>query len=153
MLNITRRSTQTIIIKTSSSYKTIRMASSNDQKPASMLGGHAQYAKGYVAETVGNMMGSKEWQESGQKTAKAGIDEMRVCCFPSLNCFAKYIYIYICCSGAYPREWWLMWWTTGSERTKSNRAWSEWAGWKDAAGCWQGGRVWGNERGWGREAK
>ncbi|PVH69667.1 hypothetical protein DL98DRAFT_564366 [Cadophora sp. DSE1049] len=49
---------------------------SNDNQ-ASMLGGHAQYAKGYVEETVGNLTGSKEWQESGKKDAEAGIGEMK----------------------------------------------------------------------------
>ena len=68
---------------------------SNDNQ-ASMLGGHAQYAKGYVEETVpllpfsvcmfsstdetqvGNITGSKEWQASGKKDAEAGIGEMKV---------------------------------------------------------------------------
>ncbi|KAH7355329.1 hypothetical protein BKA65DRAFT_425492 [Rhexocercosporidium sp. MPI-PUGE-AT-0058] len=49
---------------------------SND-KQASMIGGHAQYAKGYVEETVGNLIGSKEWQESGKTDAEAGIGEMK----------------------------------------------------------------------------
>lgn len=63
-----------------------------------MVGSHAQYAKGYVEETsertshkyrsktwdetdievVGNVTGSKEWQESGKKDAQEGIDEMKV---------------------------------------------------------------------------
>lgn len=63
-----------------------------------MVGGHAQYAKGYVEETskcspitktsllnipinmklVGNVTGSKEWQESGKKDAQEGINEMKV---------------------------------------------------------------------------
>lgn len=54
---------------------------SSDKSQASMLGGHAQYAKGYVEETVGNVTGSKEWQQSGKEDAKAGIDEMKVGCF------------------------------------------------------------------------
>jgi uncharacterized protein YjbJ (UPF0337 family) len=44
----------------------------------SMFNGHAQYAKGYVEETIGNVTGSKDWQESGQKDAQSGIDEMKV---------------------------------------------------------------------------
>ena len=48
-----------------------------------MLGGHAQFAKGYVEETIGNVTGSKEWQDSGKNDAKAGIEEMKVCCFLS----------------------------------------------------------------------
>jgi len=50
---------------------------SSDETPASMLSGHAQYAKGYVVETIGNVTGSKEWQESGKSDAQAGIDEMK----------------------------------------------------------------------------
>jgi len=42
-----------------------------------MLSGHAKYAKGYAEETIGNVTGSKEWQESGKNDAKAGIDEMK----------------------------------------------------------------------------
>lgn len=54
-----------------------RMASTNNSQP-SMLGGHAQYAKGYVEETVGNVTGSKEWQASGKADAESGIAEMKV---------------------------------------------------------------------------
>jgi len=43
-----------------------------------MLSGHAQYAKGYVEETIGNVTGNQEWQDSGKNDAKAGIDEMKV---------------------------------------------------------------------------
>jgi hypothetical protein len=43
-----------------------------------MLNGHAQYAKGYVEETIGNVTGSKEWQEGGKSDTQAGIDEMKV---------------------------------------------------------------------------
>jgi len=49
---------------------------SNNQP--SMVSGHAQYAKGYVEETIGNVTGSKEWQESGKKDTEAGIGEMKV---------------------------------------------------------------------------
>jgi hypothetical protein len=31
------------------------------------------------AGTVGNVTGSKEWQESGKKDAQEGINEMKVC--------------------------------------------------------------------------
>ncbi|TVY84668.1 hypothetical protein LSUE1_G000930 [Lachnellula suecica] len=50
------------------------MASNNQP---SMISGHATYAKGYAEETIGNVTGSKEWQESGKKDAQAGIDEMK----------------------------------------------------------------------------
>lgn len=51
------------------------MASNNNP---SIISGHAQYVKGYAAETIGNVTGNKEWQESGKQDAKAGIDEMKV---------------------------------------------------------------------------
>ena len=55
----------------------IRTMASND-KAASMIGGHAQYAKGYVSETIGNVTGSADWQESGKADQKEGIDSMKV---------------------------------------------------------------------------
>jgi hypothetical protein len=44
------------------------MSSNNDQ-PASLLSGHAQYAKGYVEETIGNVTGSEEWNQNGKDHA------------------------------------------------------------------------------------
>merc|ERR1711964_240098 len=56
----------------------IKMSAPNsNNNQASMIGGHAQYAKGYVEESIGNLTGSKEWQESGKKDAEAGIGEMK----------------------------------------------------------------------------
>ncbi|KAH8787668.1 hypothetical protein BGZ57DRAFT_755196 [Hyaloscypha finlandica] len=52
------------------------MSAPNTNTP-SMLSGHAQYAKGYTEETIGNVTGSKEWQESGKKDAQEGINEMK----------------------------------------------------------------------------
>jgi len=43
-----------------------------------LLSSHTQYAKGYAEETIGNLTGSKEWQESGKKDAKEGIEGMKV---------------------------------------------------------------------------
>ena len=51
--------------------------SSNTNEP-SLLSGHAQYAKGYVSETVGNVTGSTEWKESGKRDAQSGLEEMKV---------------------------------------------------------------------------
>lgn len=62
------------------------MASSNNNtntNEPSMIGGHAQYAKGYVEETIGNVTGNKEWTESGKKDSKEGIESMKVC--PSMS--------------------------------------------------------------------
>jgi len=53
-------------------------ANTNTNTNASMLSGHAQYAKGYAEETIGNVTGNQEWQNSGKNDAKAGIDEMKV---------------------------------------------------------------------------
>ncbi|KUJ06848.1 uncharacterized protein LY89DRAFT_768765 [Mollisia scopiformis] len=52
------------------------MSAPNASQP-SMVTGHAQYAKGYVEETIGNVTGSKEWQESGKKDTAEGISEMK----------------------------------------------------------------------------
>jgi uncharacterized protein YjbJ (UPF0337 family) len=58
--------------------------SSNTETPhptsngPSMIGGHAQYAKGYVESTIGNVTGNADWKESGEKDMQGGIGEMRV---------------------------------------------------------------------------
>jgi hypothetical protein len=53
------------------------MASNTSNEP-SIISRHAQYAKGYAEETICNVTGSKEWQESGKKDTQTGIDEMKV---------------------------------------------------------------------------
>jgi len=50
---------------------------SNNEKQASMLGGHIQYAKGVVEETIGKVTSSHPWQESGKQDTAAGIKEMK----------------------------------------------------------------------------
>jgi len=50
----------------------------NTNASPSLIAGHAKFAKGYAEETLGNVTGSKEWQESGKKDASAGIEEMKV---------------------------------------------------------------------------
>ncbi|PQE10153.1 csbD-like domain-containing protein [Rutstroemia sp. NJR-2017a WRK4] len=52
------------------------MSAPNSEQP-SMLAGHAQYVKGYVAETIGSVTGSKEWTESGKQNEQAGIATMK----------------------------------------------------------------------------
>jgi hypothetical protein len=49
------------------------------EQPPSLVGGHAQYAKGYVTEMVGKAMGNKEWEESEKRTTECGIEEMKGC--------------------------------------------------------------------------
>ena len=66
------------LTKLSFSTQTLKMSNNNTSNQPSMIGGHAQYAKGYAEETIGNVTGSKEWQDSGKKDAQAGIDEMKV---------------------------------------------------------------------------
>jgi uncharacterized protein YjbJ (UPF0337 family) len=51
---------------------------SSDATNPSLISGHAQYAKGAITETVGNVTGSQEWQESGKNDAQAGIEQMKV---------------------------------------------------------------------------
>lgn len=62
------------------SVKTIKMSAPNSNTPTNpgMVSGHAQYAKGYVEETVGKALGSKDWEDSGRKDSAAGIEEMKV---------------------------------------------------------------------------
>jgi uncharacterized protein YjbJ (UPF0337 family) len=58
----------------------------SDQPPtksSSIIGGHAQYAKGYVEETIGSVTGNQEWTEAGKKDEQEGIDAMRVSYFDS----------------------------------------------------------------------
>lgn len=50
-----------------------------------MVSGHAQYAKGCVEETVGKALGSKDWEESGEKDSAAGVEEMKVRPKPEKN--------------------------------------------------------------------
>ncbi|EHL00130.1 hypothetical protein GLAREA_10634 [Glarea lozoyensis ATCC 20868] len=43
----------------------------------SMIGGHAQYAKGYVESTIGSVTGNADWKQSGEKDMQGGIGEMK----------------------------------------------------------------------------
>lgn len=54
------------------------MSAPNSNSDASIVGGHAQYVKGYVNETIGNVTGSKEWADSGKQDQEGGIGEMKV---------------------------------------------------------------------------
>lgn len=47
-----------------------------------MVGGHVQYAKGYVESTIGNATGSAEWKESGERDMGEGVGVMKVCFYP-----------------------------------------------------------------------
>jgi uncharacterized protein YjbJ (UPF0337 family) len=53
--------------------------SSSPQRSASIVGGHAQFAKGYVYETIGNITGAESWKESGKRNILQGSEEMKVC--------------------------------------------------------------------------
>jgi hypothetical protein len=83
----TSLSTKSIHIKsfrTPTIHKQIHKMSGNAQTPhpssnePSMIGGHAQYAKGYVESTIGNVTGSADWKQSGEKDMQGGIGEMKV---------------------------------------------------------------------------
>ncbi|KAL3420013.1 hypothetical protein PVAG01_08512 [Phlyctema vagabunda] len=51
--------------------------STNNNNNPSLIGGHAQFAKGYVEEALGNATGSREWQESGKADSAQGIQAMK----------------------------------------------------------------------------
>lgn len=50
------------------------MSSNNN---ASLIGGHAQYAKGAVEEAIGNVTGSQNWKDSGAHDKQEATEKMR----------------------------------------------------------------------------
>ncbi|CCX10647.1 hypothetical protein FPQ18DRAFT_391857 [Pyronema domesticum] len=48
----------------------------NGRRP-SQVHGHIEYAKGVVSETIGSMVNSSSWQQSGESHKASGIAEMR----------------------------------------------------------------------------
>ena len=44
---------------------------------AGIAAGHAKYAQGAASETIGNVTGSAEWQQSGADTKAAATEEIR----------------------------------------------------------------------------
>ncbi|CAF1080061.1 unnamed protein product [Rotaria sp. Silwood1] len=48
-----------------------------DNNNASLLGGHAQYVKGAVEETIGNVTGSQAWKDSGAHDKQEATEKMR----------------------------------------------------------------------------
>jgi uncharacterized protein YjbJ (UPF0337 family) len=51
--------------------------SDNNNNHASLIGGHAQYMKGAVEETIGNITGSQAWIDSGVHDKQEATEEMR----------------------------------------------------------------------------
>ncbi|CCG81034.1 Putative uncharacterized protein [Taphrina deformans PYCC 5710] len=49
--------------------------SDNTQTPG-IIASHLGYAKGAAEETIGNLTGSKEWQQSGQTDQQTAKDDM-----------------------------------------------------------------------------
>ncbi len=49
----------------------------SDNNNASLIGGHAQYVKGAVEETIGNVTGSQAWKESGAHDKQEAVEKMR----------------------------------------------------------------------------
>lgn len=52
------------------------MTENNTSNP-SLLGGHIQYAKGAVEETIGNITGSQPWKDSGIHDKQEAVEKMR----------------------------------------------------------------------------
>ncbi|CAF1371207.1 unnamed protein product, partial [Rotaria sordida] len=48
-----------------------------DNNKSSLLGGHAQYVKGAVEETIGNVTGSQAWKDSGVHDKQEAAEKMR----------------------------------------------------------------------------
>jgi uncharacterized protein YjbJ (UPF0337 family) len=48
-----------------------------DNNNASLIGGHAQYVKGAVEETIGNITGSEAWKDSGVQDKQEAVEKMR----------------------------------------------------------------------------
>ncbi|CAF3858809.1 unnamed protein product [Rotaria sp. Silwood1] len=58
----------------------------SDKNNASLLGGHAQYAKGAVEETIGNVTGSQAWKDSGVHDKQEATEKMRTANQGSSEC-------------------------------------------------------------------
>ena len=48
----------------------------SENNNASLLGGHAQYVKGAVEQTIGNVTGSQAWKDSGARDKQDAVDKM-----------------------------------------------------------------------------
>ena len=48
-----------------------------ENKTTSLVGGHAQYVKGAVEETIGNVTGSQAWKDSGVHDKQEAVDKMK----------------------------------------------------------------------------
>ncbi|CAF1459251.1 unnamed protein product [Rotaria sordida] len=48
-----------------------------DNNKSSILGGHAQYVKGAVEETIGNVTGSQAWKDSGAHDKQEAAEKLR----------------------------------------------------------------------------
>ena len=49
----------------------------SDNNNASLIGGHAQYAKGAIEETIGNITGSQAWKDSGAHDKQEATEKLR----------------------------------------------------------------------------
>lgn len=50
------------------------MAENNN---SSLIGGHVQYAKGAIEETIGNVTGSQAWKDSGIHDKQEAMEKMK----------------------------------------------------------------------------
>ncbi|KAH7385842.1 hypothetical protein BKA66DRAFT_416304 [Pyrenochaeta sp. MPI-SDFR-AT-0127] len=51
--------------------------STNNQTPAGLVAGHAQYVKGAAEEAVGNVTGNQAWKASGVQDKEQAVDAMK----------------------------------------------------------------------------
>lgn len=49
-----------------------------DNNNPSLIGGHVQYAKGAIEESIGNVTGSQAWKDSGAHDKQEAVEKMRV---------------------------------------------------------------------------
>lgn len=78
------------------------MSAPSSNGDASMVGGHAQYIKGYVSETIGSVTGSKEWVDSGKQDQEGAIDEMKVSFAFSWESQRSHVVARVCMLGVTP---------------------------------------------------
>lgn len=53
------------------------MASNQQSQDPSLIGSHAQYAKGAAIETTGSIIGNQEWTDSGRQEKEQGLQNIK----------------------------------------------------------------------------
>lgn len=49
----------------------------SETNKGSLIGGHAQYVKGAVEETIGNLTGSQSWKDAGVHDKQEAVETMK----------------------------------------------------------------------------